>query len=293
MQEYLWLWFALASSLITAQNVEMNRRLGQEGFRLNMWRMAMAALFWLPLAALQPWPDFAQHGLFYIAAIFSGAAVMVGFTIQTELSHRHNGRVAVLHLPLKAVAVFVIWAMLDPASATRYLENPLKVAGILVCLGIMSGALFAFRRNDVSMQSLKAVMPIVLLYTAGDLFARHALTSGDLQQTLVVFLFLMSLSSAVVSVLMLPWRPKPELPLWHPRLLRAAGWASLAGTLNQILFFAALALGKNPAYVSMIALLAPVWLLIYHRVANIPDNASPVAGTAIVLAAMTLMYLVA
>ncbi len=289
----LWLWLALAHSVIGAQNVEMNRRAKQEGFRLNLWRMGLSSLFWLPLALLQPWPDFADYATFYLAAVFSGVGLIVGFTIQNDLALRHNGRVAVLHMPLKAVLVFILWALCIPTAREHYFENWLITLGVILCLGVMALGLFSFRRNDVSWYSLKAVLPIVGLYAAADLFTRLTMPTETLQSSLIVFLFVMTASSALASILCLPWRPQPNLPLSHPKLVRAAGWAAVGGTLNQVCFFAALVLGPSPAYVSMVALLTPVWLLIYHRVKGIPDEASPVAGTAVVLAAMVLMYLVA
>ncbi|MCA3243772.1 MAG: hypothetical protein INF43_00510 [Alphaproteobacteria bacterium] len=293
MADTLWLWLALASSLISAQNVEMNRRAKQEGFRLNLWRMGLSAMFWLPLALLQPWPSLAEFWPFYLAAAASGMALIVGFTIQNDLALQHNGRVAVLHMPLKAVVVFLLWALCMPEARAHYFENWATTLGVMLCLGVMAGALFAFRKNDISWASLQAVLPIVGLYAAADIFTRLTMPTADLQSTLIVFLFVMTSSSVVASLLYLPWRPRPELSLTHPKLVQAAGWAAVGGTLNQVCFFAALILGPSPAYVSMVALLTPVWLLFYHRIKGIPDNASPLAGTALVLAAVVLMYLVA
>jgi drug/metabolite transporter (DMT)-like permease len=289
----LWLWFALASSVISAQNTEMNRKAGQEGFRLNLWRMAISAVIWLPLALLNPWPSLTEHGMFYFAAAGSGVGMIIGFTIQNDLARSHNSRVAVLHMPLKALLVFMLWGLFNATAREHYFSNPQKVVGILICLGVMAAALFAFRRNDASWSSLKAVLPIVGIYGAFDIFAKVSMPPGDFQANLIIFLCVMSLSSVAASVLYLPWRPQPKLPLFHPKLMRAGGWAALGGMLNQTCFFAALLLGPSPAYVSMVALLTPVWLLAYHRLMHIPDNASPLAGTVVVIAAMVLMWLVA
>lgn len=110
---WLWLVLALVSSCLTAQNVEMNRKARQEGFRLNFWRMAIATAFWLPLSLLEQWP---LEWTFYGAAMFGGVAMIIGFTIQNELANKHNGRVAILHGPLKAVFVFILWALVDPVA---------------------------------------------------------------------------------------------------------------------------------------------------------------------------------
>ncbi|MBI1309092.1 MAG: hypothetical protein GC129_04465 [Proteobacteria bacterium] len=286
----LWVLAALGSSIMTAQNVEMNRRAGQEGFRLNMWRMMLSAIFWLPLALLQNWPG---EPMFYIAAIFGGAAMIVGFTITQDLAQKHNGRVAVLHMPLKAMAVFAVWFVLSAHAREHLMTQPLKIFGIAVCMVTMMVALLSFRRHDVSWSSLKAVLPIVVLYGAGDIMARLVVNRDLLSDQLVIYLFMVSLSSASFSAMLLPWRPKRELPLVTPSLMRAAGWAAFGSTLNQVLFFTALVLGPSPAYVSMLALLAPVWLLAYHKLAGVKDDASPLAGTVVVGVAIILMVLAA
>jgi hypothetical protein len=166
--------------------------------------------------------------------------------------------------------------------------------GILACLLVIGMALMNFRRNDASWETFIAVLPIVGIYGAFDIFSRLGMPQNvDFLSHFVVFMCILSLSSFLASVCFLPWRPKPELPLMHPKLVRAAGWAAIGGVTNQTCFFAALLLGPSPAYVSMIVLLTPVWLLVYHRIAKIKDDANPYAGTIIVLAAMVLMYLVA
>lgn len=291
----MWLWLALASSVISAQNTEMNRKAGQEGFRLNLWRMGLASCFWLPLALLHDsWPRFTDDFLFYFAAAGSGVGLIIGFTITNDLARKHNSRVAVLHMPLKALLVFILWATFMPEARAGYFSNPEKAIGILLCLGVIGAALMNFRRNDASWSTFIAVLPIVGIYGAFDIFSRLGMPAdGDFLAHLIIFMCVMSVSSFVASLLYLPWRPKPELPLFHRKLVHAAGWASIGGILNQTCFFAALLLGPSPAYVSMIVLLTPVWLLVYHRLAHIKDDASPYAGTVVVIAAMVLMYLVA
>lgn len=284
----VWVLMALASSIFSAQNVEMNRRARQEGFRLNFWRTALSALFWLPLAMVQPWP---HDAFFYVCAVFSGMAMIVGFTIQNDLAVKHNGRIAILHTPIKAIAVFLVWLMIDETARHHVFDNLEKTLGVMACLAVMVMALFTFRRNDVSWSSLKAVMPIVLLYGLGDILSRLNLSVDELNDKLVVFLFVMTTTSALVSALLSPWRPHPDLPWVSHKMLYAAGWAGFLGTLNQVCFYVALVSAPNPAYVSMISLLTPVWLLLYHRLAHIKDDASPIAGMMVVAAAITLMVL--
>ncbi len=287
---WMWLLLALASSLLAAHNVEINRQARQEGYRLNFWRASMTSLFWLPLTLLYPWPT---DWSFYAAAFFCGVAMIVGFTIQNDLANKHNGRVAILYVPLKAVLVFIIWAILDPVARAHVIDNPLITLGVGVCLTTMVVALAEFRKNDVSLSSLRAVMPIVLLYSLGDIFTRLNLPADSLQERLLVFLFVVAATSSVVSLMIYPFRPKPEVAFYTPKLVKSAFRASLGQMGNQVCFVMALVLAPNPAYASMVMMLTPVWLLVYHRYAGVKDDANPIAGTVVVMAAIILMFLVA
>lgn len=287
---WLWLVLALASSLLAAQNVEVNRRARQEGFRLNFWRASMTALFWLPLTLLYHWPT---DWTFYAAAVFGGVSMIVGFTIQNDLANKHNGRVAILYVPLKAVFVFILWACIDPAARHHIFDKPLVTLGVLACLAAMIGALAEFRKNDVSWSSFRAVMPIVLLYGLSDILSRLSVAPDNLHERLILFLFVVTATSSLVSLMIYPFRPKPELPFYTKKLVTSAFRASLGQMGNQMCFFMALVLAPSPAYASMVIMLTPVWLMVYHRYAGIKDDASPVAGTVVVIAAVVLMFLVA
>lgn len=286
---WLWLPLALMSSLVAASNIEANRRAKQDGFRLNLWRTTLSSLMWLPLALFHHWP---HDGMFYAAAMFSGVSLIIGFTIQNNLAARHNGRVALLYMPLKAVGVFLIWTAIDGQARAHLFERPWVAAGVLLCLGAIVAALAEFRKHDVSWSSLKAVLPVIVVYGAGDILARLNMAPGELVDRLVVFLAVMNMTSAMVSSLIWPWRPKRQLPLFTKPLLLHGLRSGMAGNVNQVCFFISLVVAPNPAYPSMILLLTPVWLLVYHRLAKVPDDASPVAGTLMVVAAIVLMVLV-
>ena len=282
----LWLLAALGSSIMTSANAELNRRHQQEGFRLNFWRTLIAAGVWLPLALVQPWPS--EVG-FYAAAVFGGLGMIVGNVIQNTLSARHNGRVAILWMPMKALLVFFVWAAIDSQARSTFISNPLTAAAILACFGLMVMALNTMRSNDASWKAVKMVIPVAVLYGFSDIFSRLVITPDQLAGRLEIYFCVATLVSAGASLLLFPFRPNRELPWYTPALLKAGALAAVQSTVNQTCFFIALILGPNPAYVSMIILLAPLWLVIYHRVRGIPDHSNPIAGLVMALAALMLM----
>lgn len=286
----MWLVAALVGSVMTAHQAELNRQYQQCGYRLTLWRTLMIAAIWCPLALMQTWPD---DVWFYAAAIFSGVGMLAGGTITSNLAAEHNGRVAVLHMPLKALLVFVVWLMIHEPARDHVWEHPERLPLILLCLCVMVGALVFFRRNDASWLTLRKVLPVVVLYGAADITTRLVIPADQLQERLIIFLFIMSGVCALCGALVWPWRPRRKLPLAPARMMEAAGLSAVGSVVNHVCFFSALVLAPSPAYVSMILLLAPVWLLILHRMKGIKDDASPVAGTVLVVAAIMLMVVIA
>lgn len=283
----IWLFAAVAHSIFAACNAEINRIFQQEPFRLNLMRTAIATLVWLPLALVQPWPT---DQLFYVTAVFSGVAIVFGNLVLNDLSMRMSGRVAALHIPLKAILVFAAWPLIDDAAWVHMTqEEPWQVGIGLLFFAIMVAALNAMRRNDASWSALKVLVPVILFYTVADIAARLQLEHENFGQLLVVYLFVAMSVSVVFSILLLPFRPHPERPLVSRKLFQAAGWAATISMLNHVCFFIALTLAPNPAYVSMLGLMAPAWLMMYHRAFRIKDDASPWAGMVLVLGSIGLL----
>jgi hypothetical protein len=282
----LWLLGALGSSIMTSANAELNRRHQQEGFRLNFWRTLMAAILWFPLAIVKPWPH--EVG-FYAAAVFGGLGMIVGNVIQNHLSANHNGRVAILWMPGKALLVFVLWAIIDSTARDDLMQNPLNVLAILGCFGIMVMALNSMRSSDASWKVVKMVMPVAVLYGFSDIFSRLVITPDQLATRLEVYFSVATMVSVGFSLLLFPFRPQRDHPWYTPALLRAGALAAVQSTINQTCFFIALITGPNPSYVSMIIMLAPLWLVLYHRIRGIPDHSNPMAGLIMALAALMLM----
>jgi hypothetical protein len=283
---FIWLAAALGTSLTHAYAAEINRRFKQDGYRLNLLRTSICAVFWLPVAAINSW----QHPwLFYAAAIFGGVGMAIGNTIQNNLAAKHNGRVAIVYMPLKALVVFGAWVLIDPGARAHVLDDPMKVPLILGLFTIMVLAMNAMRKNDTSWAALLAVLPIVALYSTGDVLTRLAMPATDLGHKVVVFMWVVYATATVAGLVYYPWRRHPQQPLISPKLFHAAMEAAAASSLSYMCFLIALTKAPNPAYVSMICLLAPVWLLVYHRLRDVPDDANPYAGLVLVVAAMLLI----
>ncbi|PIZ31380.1 MAG: hypothetical protein COY40_02360 [Alphaproteobacteria bacterium CG_4_10_14_0_8_um_filter_53_9] len=282
----LWLTSALAHSIVTAHNADINRRYKQDGYRLNTFRSFLAALLWLPMVIISPWPT---NIYFYPVALFAGLSMMVTFTIGSNLAAKHNGRVALLHVPLSGVIVFITWLLISEKARLHFIEQPEDVIIALIAGFIMVFALAKMRRHDVSWAIFVQLIPKIFLAAAATILTRLVMPPETLFQNVPVFLFIVFTTCAVAGVAMYPWRPKPEKPFFNKNLVKASSLSAIGGSINHTFFLIAIAYAPNPAYVNLIALLTPFWLMLYHKARGIPDNADPFSGLILVLGAMALV----
>lgn len=282
----LWVVAALASSVVGGHNAELNRKYRQDGYRLNCWRSLIAALIWLPFMLIVPWPT---SPWFYLNAFLAGISIFIGFTVTSNLAKDHNGRVAILHLPLKALLVFFVWLAVSEPARIHFFENMHTAIMAVVAGIIMIVALNQMRRNDVSLGVLKQVAPIVVMYGMGEIFTRLVMPADTLLERMPLYFFITYSMVFLLSIAGYKWRPKPEMPFYTPQLFKVATISGVGGIINHSLFLIALVTAPNPAFVSLICLLTPVWLMLYHKWRGIPDHADPKAGFILVLGAMLLV----
>lgn len=282
----LWLATALAHSVVTAHNADINRRYRQDGYRLNTLRSLLASLLWLPFLLISPWPD---SPFFYAVAIFSGVSMSVTFTIGSNLAAKHNGRVAILHVPLAGVLVFLAWLIISAPARAHFVAEPGDAVVAVLAVIIMVFSLAHMRRHDVSWQIFLHILPKVFLAATATILTRLALPADELYDRLPIFLFLSFFTCTACGALIYPWRPQADKPFFTRNLVKASSLSAIGGSINHMLFVIAVAYAPNPAYVNLIALLTPVWLMMYHKAKGIPDNANPFAGFILILGAAALV----
>lgn len=281
----LWVLAAVLLSINAAAFVEANRYFKQDGFRLNFWRTLVATVLLLPTLPFLHWP---KPGLFYPMAVLTGVVIIISTTVRFNLAAKQNGRVTTLWQPLAVLVSFALWIASDTASFHQFTQNPLQTALILLCFAITFGGMFLIRQNDASWKAFVIVAPLGLLHGVADTLAKHALVGIDMIYTGYTYVFISFLTSTVCSAFLLAWR-RNNRALCPPGMLRAAGVLGILGLIGFYVWLLALSLAPSPAYVTMISMLTPVWLLIYHKLSGYKDDANPWAGLVMLTAAAGLV----
>lgn len=298
-----WFLYGLISSLALAIRSDVNRRLKLDGFRLNFWRSAFAAVFFLPFVFLADFPNVNDAPLYYILSLVTAVVSIVAVTIKFNLASQHNGRVANLEGPLKAFTAFFIWLIVDPDSLQELMNKPLTAIGVIAMMSLATYAVSGMRKNDASWQAFLLIAPVGVLVGVLDGVVKLALPSGTDFYAVGAYLFIVFSVASAVSFPIIWSRRNLKRKIWllgefgdgkpivMPGIIMAGFWTGLLTFIGVACVYQAFVAAPNPGYPLAIVMTTPIWLLIFHKVRGIPDDASPLMGTLMVVSGIGLVLI--
>ncbi|MFZ2620741.1 MAG: hypothetical protein WAX89_07710 [Alphaproteobacteria bacterium] len=280
-----WVASALCSAAAQGGLSELNRYYKVPGVLLNFWRCLFSFLLLLPVVLYVPWPN---SGWFYGVAIASG---LVGMAVGIffDIASKYNGRAANLYKPLRIFVMFFLWLAIDTAYRHALFSHPWQLVAIVALLAIGALAVLAMSKNALGWDAFIMSIPVSLLFAVGDTAAKLVIDVQWLFQHIALYMFFSFGTTVVLEGLRLWHSPMAWAEWKNPQVLKVS---SLAAALNTLAFGFGLGgyvLAPNPAYSSAITLVVPSFLMLYHRIIGVKDDASPMAGLVLVLAALGLV----
>ncbi len=285
---FTWPLLALIFSFFGAALIHANHVFKLDGFIAVFIRGFVLLGIGLPLSLYLGAP---QEVMFYTFAAAAGAVITVADILLMNASATHGGRLTAMYIPLKIFFLFFLWGLLEPSSITSL--STMQLVTILACFSLTAAALLNFRRSDASVKALAAVVPIALLFTGADVFAKEAISTSNLIGSALMFL---SVSGIIAAVLAGGWikchRGQSLLSVCTKDNIFGATVMGLILMVGVPIMLAAIALAPNPAYVGAITILASVWLTIYYKISR-GDDASLTASMVMVVSAIVLTLVTA
>ena len=62
-----------------------------------------------------------------------------------------------------------------------------------------------------------------------------------------------------------------------------------ASVIGYVLIVLAFVWSPNPSFPSVVGSLSPVWIMVYHHIIGVKDDASPIAGLVMIVASILLV----
>lgn len=256
-------------------------------------------LFWLRLVSFVVMAPLALYiGAPTAVAFYSGTIVIAIWMSVVDVIYfnavkRHGAGVVARILPGAALATFFLWFAFDPSLIGRYVDAPTQSAMILgvMIFGVWCAA--HLTRDHVSLAAVRDIWFVIFSAIIGPIAVKIVLDWGG--NNITAPLAFIAVQGAVVALLYLTYQivKRPvEMATFMGRyslfvggLIAIASMVSIGGRGYAIQFV------DNPAYVSMVALTAPVLISAYERWVGRPDASNQWAGFGLLGAAILLAAL--
>lgn len=285
----IWIIYALFLSLFRAAFAETSRIFRVESLHLFYVHSLVALAILLPLTLFMAWP---QDPRFYFAAALVSLILTAGTLQQLSLAEQKVGRVSSVSMPVEALAACMLWFAVGPeAMLEDYLTNPVLSGGLVLAFILCVGALLTIRESDISLKSFLVVAPVGCTFAVAAVVTKMVMPTEMVIPSALTFVFIHYVITTVVVGIYALFKGKVTADIFDTKVVKAGSYAGVFSMLGYLSFISALAYSPNPGFVSLMAMLVPVWLLAYHKTAAVKDNANWVSGMMMILGVLVLAYI--
>lgn len=289
LADFWWL-FALSYALVGSAQVLFAQKYQMEGSRLVHMRCLAACILLTPIAITEPLPTNID---FYIGAIGVGFLATIADVLVFSSSAKYGATATSRFLPMMVFGSFFLWLLFKPEQIQLYIDTPYVSLGIFICLMVSILTISAMRKGSIkNAEAFKLLLPAVVLYAFCDVFNKIAMDSVELGFSNFQYIYIVCLIMALNTGLFIKFQKKSLYIVdradfrffWRSGFVMAAIYI-----LIMLGRTTAVSLADNPAFVSVIGLSSPVWILFYHWYKKNEDEYDNVKATFIFLAAVSTL----
>lgn len=261
----LWWLFGLISGVVNAVYIYFNQILKMPTAMFMIYRGVGLALVMLPFSVFFPfhpgWP-------FWVLCIITGLMIAYGDNRFFHTVSRYGAEIGSALQPLSIGITFFLWMAVDPAQLAEYWHSPVRFFFILLCLGGFTAAIMMIRQTPANYQALKYLLPSLILLALTDNVQKVIMGLGASEVGAASFYYLMitSFVAGLGNLVVFVRKERNLRMLFVPRnIFCGMSIVSLAGVAVIFKNFG-MAFTPNPAYVSALIFLYPVWIMIVNNI---------------------------
>ncbi len=266
--EQLWYLFALLSGLASATYTSVNQFFRMSGALLMVYRGLMVAALVLPFMLVHP---FIKNPYFYLICLLQGIVIAVLDYRFARAVKVFSAAVTATVQPMSIGIIFFMWLLFTPSLIRSYIAHPVQFLIILICLSGIVLAALKLRHAKTGRRAMKYLMPCLLLLALGDVLNKQAMMFGAENLTAAIFsyCFITGLVCGSWNFILYFRQEKSVKPIFEKKNLLRGLVISLSMIFLMASKNAAMSGTPNPAYVTAIISLYPLWILlgqgIYQR----------------------------
>lgn len=285
-----WALYALLHSLCRAFFVETNRVYKVDSWHLTFMQALFGLLVLVPVIPFMHWPTDPR---FYFAALIVSLITAVGYMIQLGLAAQKTGRVSGMYMPLEALTATIVWVLVMPAALEIHTHNLLLSAGVVVAFALASFGMARIRQSDVSWNTFLIVAPVGVTYAVSGIATKIVMPETMIIPTVLTYSFVSFAVMTFVLGTVLLAKKKVSREMLDKRNLRGGILTGAFSVVGSLSFVASVAMAPNPGYTSMMAMMLPVWLMLFHKALGVEDRANKLAASMLALGVVLLIIVTA
>lgn len=285
----IWFTLAIGAALGTAGMRLVNQHYHLNGLHLAVLVKLCLAIATAPFALLLEWPD---NPVYYAAILCTVPIALFSDSRTFDLCSTYGGGPVSRIGPLDNILIFVVWTGLNISLLHEYIEQPLRFALIGIAVIGSVGFALKMRESRLSWAVFKACLPVIVATSSIVLLNKTAMDSALTGSGAILYIFLQASLMAIGGFGLVYARARRDAAFRiapSKSLYAALALITLASLLHLLCKNFAFMMVENPAYVNIVNLTAPLWILAFNRFTGYPDNIKIFPGLGLVGCAAVLV----
>lgn len=260
----LWWFWALLSGIISSSTIYANQICKMPSSLMMIYRGIFMCLF---LTIFSYWFEVPRSPLFWVLGVIQGLIISYVDKKTFLCSRIFGGEITASIKPFAIALILVFWWLVKPDQFWDTLNNPFQFLLTVGCvIGIVT-ALLMIRRTSLSKDAFILLLPALIGSIAIDINNKQITTVGASQglgNSIFWYCWITALFSglpnAVKFIRKRDWRLIFVPKYMIGGLLVMLGFIIANITKNTAMYYA-----QNPAYVTALISLYPVWIVIWNK----------------------------
>ncbi|HRQ62107.1 MAG TPA: hypothetical protein PLO23_11470 [Alphaproteobacteria bacterium] len=284
-----WAIFGFCAACLAATMMLLQERLKVNGYALAFWNKAACVVITLPFVLSQSLPT---EPLFYVFVFLTAILYAISdVAFFTTIPKTDAGAVSRL-VPSATVLGFLLWFVIDPGLALKYLDKPLVSGLILLVLCLFAFFGFRLKKCHVTLQTLRGIWFVIFAATVGPMLSKMVTFHAGPEKGIAAYVFF---QAGMMMVLWLAFlflrKPVPIKDFFAPATWKPALVIGCVSAGMVLLKFTSFYYVDNPAYIPAILALDSVIILAVYKLWGKKAEGDVASGLGIVACAAALIIL--
>lgn len=262
MAELWWLW-ALCSGILMGMMIYANQIFKMSSSLMMTYRGFVQSLLLLPFFSFFEMPE---NPWFWVFGTIQG--LLIGYSDKKTFlcSRLYGGEIVGSIKPYIISFVFVLWLIVRPSQLTEMLREPPRFALIVLCMAGIVVSLRLICSGKIGKEAFLSLLPALLVSSLIDVNNKYTTglgASAGLASAIFYYCWITALTSGLPNLIKFLRRRSWRLA-FTPRNAVGGMLVILCSVLSNLFKNSAMYYAANPAYVSAVISLYPVWIIVWN-----------------------------